>query len=254
MSFRIVLKPSIKEAIRRIAWYGAWLVGGGMLVAGVFAFSFFTAMRVEMRASQVKVPDLVGQPLEGARQATDPLELVLQVVDQRNDPRVRSGLVLEQVPPAGASVRRGRKVKLILSLGGKVLSVPDLVGSPSREVVIRLRQEGFTPGDEAQVHSYDAEVGRILAQVPPAETSVVANSRIHRLVSRGAFEAIWVMPELVGRGRGEVEGWIARNGFRRGAVRSMRAAGREPGTVVAQLPKAGYPIRSKDIVELVVAE
>ena len=231
-----------------------WIVGGAMLCMAVFGFSFFTAMRVEMRSTEVAVPDLSGQTLEIAREQLLPLDLVLEVVDQRNDPRVPSGRVLEQMPRAGSQVRRGRKMKLILSLGGKVLEVPDLTGEAARAVAIRLRQEAFTPGDEARVNSYEGEVGKILAQVPVAGTKVVPKSRVHRLVSNGAPPAVWVMPDLAGRTRRDAERWIEMAGFRRGAVRRVRERGRAPGTVVAQLPQAGYPIRSRDIVELAIAE
>ena len=46
------------------------------------------------------------------------------------------GMEIEQMPRAGSSVRRGRKVKLVVSLGGEVLAVPDLIGQASRAVEI----------------------------------------------------------------------------------------------------------------------
>jgi serine/threonine-protein kinase len=244
----------LSRTFKRIGWTALWVLGGGALLAVVFTFSFFTAMRVEMRSTEVAVPDLTGLTLESARERTVPLDLVAAIVDQRNDPRVPSGRVLEQMPPPGASVRRGRKVKLIVSLGGKVLSVPDLVGHAARAVAIELRQEGFVPGDEARVHSYEMEAGKVLAQVPATGATVVPSSRVHRLVSDGPPLATWVMPDLSGKTRAEAERWISLCGFRRGVVRRVPARGPASGTVVAQLPQAGYPIRSKDIVELAVAE
>jgi serine/threonine-protein kinase len=244
----------LPRTLKRIGWIALGLLGGGTLLAAVFVFSFFTAMRVAMRSTQVSVPDLTGLTLASAKERTGPLDQVVAVVDQRNDPRVPSGRVLEQMPQPGASVRHGRKVKLILSLGGKVLSVPDLVGHAARAVAIELRQEGFIPGDEARVHSYEMEAGKVLAQVPATGATVVPNSRVHRLVSDGPPPATWIMPDLRGKTRSEAERWISLCGFRRGVVRRVPAAGPAPGTVVAQLPQAGYPIRSKDIVELAVAE
>jgi serine/threonine-protein kinase len=254
MKFRIVLRPKLPRSLKRVMILALWVAGSAALMLAVFVFAFFAAMRVEMRSTQIEVPDLGGLTLEAARQRVEPLDLVLEVVDQRNDPRVASGCVLEQMPRAGASARRGRKMKLILSLGGKVLRVPELVGHASRAVTIELRQEGLIPGDETHVFSYDMSAGRVLAQVPPAETTVVPHSRVYRLVSDGPPPASWVMPDLRGHGRREAERWISLCGFRRGAVRRVSGGGRAPGTVLAQRPQAGYPIRSKDIVELVVAE
>jgi serine/threonine-protein kinase len=211
-------------------------------------------MRVEMRSTEVKVPDLTGLTLEVAAARVEALNLVLQVADERNDPQMASGLVLEQTPPPGSAVRRGRKVKLILSLGGKVLSVPDVVGHAARTLAIELQQEGFVPGEEAHVYSYDVPAGRVLAQVPPAATTAVPHSRVHRLVSEGPRPPTWVMPDLAGRSREVAERWVTEAGFRLGVVRRVSSSGLRPGTVVAQLPLAGYPVRLKDIVELAVAE
>ncbi len=254
MRYRLVVQLERKLSFNRVVSMALWVVGGGTVVLTVFVVSFFLAMRAEMRSSQVDVPDLSGLTLESAQMKVAPVNLVLVVVEQRNDPRVPSGRVIEQTPRPGANVRRGRKMKLIVSLGGRVLEVPDLIGHAARAVAIELRQETFTPGDEARVSSYDREVGKVLAQVPAAGTRVVPNSRIHRLVSDGPRPATWIMPDLTGRTRDDAERWIQLSGFRRGAVRRVDEPERSPGTVVAQLPLAGYPIRSKDIVELAVAE
>jgi serine/threonine-protein kinase len=249
----VILKPAFWKRFRKPAIITAWILGGGGLVLAVFGFSFYLAMRVEMRSTEVEVPDLKGLDMESASKLVAPLDLVLQQVDQRHDPAIPSGQVLQQMPPAGSSVRRGRKIKLVLSLGGQVLDVPNLVGAAARAVEIRLRQEGFMPGDEARVHSRANLPGRVISQVPPAGTPAVPKTRIHRLVSDGAAVPVWVMPDLSGLTRGQAEAWIAKTGFRQGAVRRVRIGGRPAGTVVGQLPLAGYPVHSNDVVELSIA-
>jgi serine/threonine-protein kinase len=237
MSFRIViLPPKMRARARRWLVPALWVIAGGGLVLFVFAFSFYLAMRVEMRSTEVQVPDLSDLDLDAAHRLAVP-----------------SGRILQQMPPAGASVRRGRKIKLILSLGGKVLEVPDLYGQASRAVEIELRQTGFMPGDEARIHHRDASAGLVIAQVPPAQTPAVPSTRVHRLVSAGPELATWVMPDLSGLSRADAERWLATAGFRRGAVRSVTMRGRSSGSVVGQLPLPGYPVRSNEVVELSVA-
>jgi len=254
MKIRLVVPtPEARLKLRRLARIALWTAAGGCLVLGVFAVSFYLAMRVEMRSTEVTVPDLRGVDLDEAHRMVEPVELVLQVDNQRHDPAVPSGHVLDQVPPPGASVRRGRKVKLIVSLGGEVLEVPDLVTHAARAVEIELRQEGFIPGDEARVYRTEAETGVVIAQVPPAGSPAVPNTRVHRLVSDGPRTATWVMPDLTRLSREEAERWIRTSGFRRGAVRRVRMSGHVSDSVVGQLPLAGYPVRSRDVIELTVA-
>jgi beta-lactam-binding protein with PASTA domain len=254
MSYRIVLSWKLWPGVKRVFAESLWLFLGLALAGVVFLVSFYTAMRVEMHSTQVEVPQLSGLTLAEAKARVDPLALVLEVVDQRNDSRVPSGGVLEQTPRAGDSVRRGRKVKLILSLGGRVLEVPDLVGQAARAISITLAQEGFVPGDEAHVASALIPRGKVMAQVPPPRATAVPNSRVHRLVSDGPPVALWVMPDLTGLTRAQAARWIEASGFRSGQVREVAADGRSRGVVVAQLPLAGYPIRDRAIVELAIAE
>jgi serine/threonine-protein kinase len=231
-----------------------WIGGGLTLMGVVFVTSFIAAMRFEMNSTEVKVPDLGGMMLEAASRQVETEDLVLQVVDQRHDPAIPSGRILQQSPPAGVSVRRGRKIKLVMSLGGKVLEVPAFVGQPARTVEIELRQEGFVSGDEARVSSAAIATGLVIAQVPAPETPAVPSSRIHRLVSTGPEIPVWVMPDLGGLDRAVAENWLSRNGFRRGAVRRVSMSGRGSGQVVGQLPLPGYPVRSNDVIDLTVAQ
>jgi serine/threonine-protein kinase len=253
MKYRIVVKPETAARLKRWGLVSLGVGAGGGLLGGVFVVSFYMAMKVEMRSSEVVVPDFHGLGIEKATRVADPLGLVLDVVDRRHDPAVASGKVLQQQPASGARVRHGRKIKLILSLGGKILTVPALVGKADRAVEIELRRDGFGLGDEARVASGDVPAGRILAQVPPEGSPGVPSTRVHRLVSDGPPVKAWVMPDLTGLPRRVAERWIDRSGFRRGPVRQIAVRGRTSGTIVGQSPLAGYPIRRNDIVDLTVA-
>jgi eukaryotic-like serine/threonine-protein kinase len=231
----------------------AWAVGGGALFVFVAGLSFYLAMKLEMRSTQVTVPDVTGLAREEAARVGEPMDLPLEVVDERHDPGVGSGRVLQQDPPPGASVRRGRRVKVVLSLGGRTLNVPSLVGHFSRAVDIELRRDGFLPGDEARAWSRTAPVGTVLAQVPAPETLTVPGARVHLLVSDGPRPARWVMPDLTGRPVSEVESWLAFAGLRRGQLRLLPATGNPAGTVIGQLPLPGHPVASRAVVDLTVA-
>jgi hypothetical protein len=45
------------EFLKKAAIWSLWIGGGGALVGAVFVFSFYAAMRVEMRSTEVAVPD-----------------------------------------------------------------------------------------------------------------------------------------------------------------------------------------------------
>jgi serine/threonine-protein kinase len=241
------------KSLKSVGVVVAWIVGSGALFVVVFTILFFLALKMEMRSTEAVVPDLVGMTREDAERAAAPLGLRVEVADQRNDPTLSSGRVLAQEPPGGSEVRRGRRVKVVLSLGGKVLEVPDLVGRQSRTVDIALRQEGFLPGDEVEVFDRIVPRGTVIAQVPPPGSPSVTGERVHRLVSLGPPDEVWVMPDLTDRPQGYVKRWLEQAGFRLGPVQRVSDPERPPETVVGQMPPAGHPVRSRDVVQLRVA-
>jgi serine/threonine-protein kinase len=253
MAIRIVIKPATRVRMRKIGILALWLFGGGALIGAAFIFSFYMAMKIEMRSTEVAVPDLTSLSMEEASTITDPMDLRLEVADHRHDLTVASGKILQQDPVAGASVRRGRRVKLVMSLGGKVLEVPDLTGKAARAVVFELRRDGYTPGDEARAHSREAPAGRVVAQAPLSESPAVPGTRVHRLVSEGPREPVYVMPDLIGLSGTAAQRWIRSYGFRVGPVREIGARKVRQGQVVGQSPPAGYPVPSTQVVELSVA-
>lgn len=248
----------VRVSIPRLpSWRGAavgaaWILGTGALMGVAFVASFFFAMRGAQRASEVRVPDMRGETLESAGEIAGTAGLAVEVVEQRHDPAMASGRVLQQVPPPNASVRRGRRVKVILSLGGQVLEVPDLSGETSRTVAIELRRRGLAVGDEVRVWSDAGPPGTILGQIPPPASPAVPSTRVHRLVSQGPRPRAWVMPDLAGRPEPTATRWLESAGFRRGTVRRVTMSGVDSGTIVGQSPPAGYPIRAREIVELTV--
>lgn len=254
MKFRFVIRSRVRGWLRRAGLVAAWLAVAAVLSGGAFVAAFLFALKSEMRSTEVTVPELRPLSLDAATATVAPLDLRLEVVDRRHDPAVASGGVLQQDPPAGAAVRRGRKIKLVVSLGGRVLEVPDLIGRPDRTAEIELTRAGFAAGDEARVHSTAAGTGRVIAQVPAPGSPTVPSARVHRLISRGAREAVWVMPDLTGLSRTAAERWIETCGLRVGPVRLVPGRGRPSGTVAGQLPLTGYPVRSREVVELGVAD
>ncbi len=235
--------------LRGLLWTGL----GGAACGLVFILSFYAAMRYEMRATDVLVPELVRLASEQARERAAAAGLRVEIVEQRHDAAVPSGYVLEQQPQPGFRVRRGRKVKLVVSLGSRVLEVPPIVGQPSRTVSIHLQRQGFSPGEESFVYSWDAPEGTVLAQVPAPGSPALAGERVHRLVSLGPAERVWVMPDLRGLPRREVESWLRGCGFRMSPPRYVRGAGHMRDTVVSQRPLPGYPVRPRDVVHLTLA-
>jgi len=214
---------------------------------------FWGLLRFAGREAAVDVPRFVGLSVVAAREEAARFDLVVEFAEERHDPEVASGHVLEQEPAPGMEVRPGRRVRLVVSAGGEVVRLGRVVGRPDRQVEMELRQQGLAPGEVARVPSRRASAGTVLAQVPAPGSPAPVGTRVHRLVAAGSHPVRWVMPDLVGRSLPAVERWIETAGFRRGSIRRVSAA-HAPGTIVGQLPPAGHPVSSRGVIELTVAQ
>jgi serine/threonine-protein kinase len=231
-----------------------WIVGGGAVIGAVGLASFCVALRSDRRANLVEVPDWIGRGREEALAQAQASGLVIEVAEMRHDPGVAVDRIVQQDPPPGMQVRRGRTIRVVVSLGGETLTVPTVTGQPTRQAELEMRRQGLTPGWEARVHDNLVAVGVVIDQAPAGGALSVSGERVHRLVSEGPRVPRWVMPDLSGLTLRDAQEWITLCGFRGGAVRRVPADGRRSGTIVGQMPLSGYPVARRDVVELTVAD
>jgi serine/threonine-protein kinase len=239
---------------KRVRRGAGWVAGGGAVVLLVGAASFCVALRADRRANVLDVPDWTGRARDDAEAEARLLGLGFEVGEQRHDAAVSAGHVVMQEPAPGANVRRGRTIRVVVSLGSETLTVPSVVGQPSRQADLEIRRQGLASGWESHVHDPAIPAGRVIDQLPAGGALAASGERVDRLVSDGPRSARWVMPDLTGRPLRVAQEWITLCGFRSGAVRRARADGQPAGTVVGQRPRSGWPVTSSDAVELTIAD
>ena len=242
-----------------------WLAVLSAAIAGVFIGSFYIAMQVTFAGREVVVPELIGLTVDEARATLNRSELYLEAAAERHDDRVGKGLVRSQDPPAGATIKKSRKVKVSVSLGPLEASIPELRGQRLRTARLALEREGLSVGHVTASHERAAPADSVMSQDPLPEGAEAEGSSgarvsdggriaVDLLVSRGPAEALYVMPDLSRRRMEEVSAFARRAGLRLGAVRRERSPGAPRGTVIKHYPPSGHPIGRQDIISLVVSE
>jgi serine/threonine-protein kinase len=222
----------------------------GALIGTFFVFAAI-AMRVAVRALEIRVPELVGRPVEQARtQATD-LGLVVRVDEARRpDAKVPAGHVLGQDPAAGSMARRQRSLRLWVSSGPRVVVAPNLIGESERAAQIRLTQDGVTGAVVSEIRDRDYAPDVVIAQDPPAN---VTTTEVRLLVNRGEDRASYVMPDLIGVSAARAADLLRAKGFRVSIGSQQSAPGIPPGIVIRQIPAGGYQVHPGDAISLEVS-
>jgi serine/threonine-protein kinase len=208
-------------------------------------------MRVVMLSQEVGVPDLRGRTVPEATGLTGRHELQLRVEGKRHDPSIPRDAVMDQIPPAGGTLKLGRSVRVWLSLGPQRVVVPSVVGDGLRTARLTLEQARLPLRRILQIPDA-SPAGTILMQDPAAgETDAALGSAV--LVSLGPRSAAYVMPDLIGRSASAVVDGLQVAGLRVEELRTRSYPGAAEGTILRQIPAAGSRVSSSVGIVLDVA-
>jgi eukaryotic-like serine/threonine-protein kinase len=220
------------------------------LIATYLLFAV-TAMRVALRVREVPVPDLRNRTVAEATAQLQDAGLAL-TVDQsgRLDPKVPAGRIALQDPAAGAVTRRQRSVRIWVSQGPRITTIPTLTGESERAAQLRLQQDGLAVTSLAEVRSSDFPSGTIIAQEPPGSAR---GTEVALLVNRGERSHNYVMPDLIGVAGSRAVDLLRARGFRVTIVGELPYPGVPAGIVLRQFPAAGFQIAAGDPISLEVS-
>ena len=218
-------------------------LAGGFLVVNLVLMPSFTR-----QGAEVVVPELVGlSELQAERELAEE-QLRLSKTSEQWSPDVPRGFVMGQDPPAGGTVKRGRRVSVIVSLGAQGTSVPLVNGETVRQAQVVVEGAGLRVGRVAR--AWSDEVGRdlVLASDPPGETLVDQETVVNLLVSLGPPPRSYVLPDV----RGQDAGTVVRSLREEGFTVLLREGGprREPGQIGEQEPPPGRRVASRDSIVL----
>jgi beta-lactam-binding protein with PASTA domain len=149
------------------------------------------AVTISTGPDTVDVPDLKGKTQQDAIEALNAAGLVNGTVSTKDDPDVKSGLVISSKPAAGEAVKPGTAVSLVISSGD--VEVPDVIGESRDDARDELRGLGFRVND-TEVETDDEEPGTVVTQSLPPGSKVARGSRITIEVATAPDETVTPTP------------------------------------------------------------
>jgi len=177
--------------------------------------------------------DLSGASFYSVRAYRRAAELLF--AGERFDASVERGRIVVQDPAAGTPVRGHRRVSVTVSLGEEFSSVPELLGETRRGAELLLEHAGLRVAGVTRAPSEAVAEGLVVATDPPAESVLPRGGEVALLLSTGATEEVFVMPDLKGHEIGRTRKQLEAQGF----VVLSPPAGPSTGPIVAQDPPPG---------------
>ncbi|HEX5475414.1 MAG TPA: PASTA domain-containing protein [Vicinamibacterales bacterium] len=225
------------------------LLGGALLLTYVLFAA--AAMRVALRTRNVVVPSVAGRTVNQASAVLTQSGLNLKVVEPRRiDPHVPAGAIVLQDPQAGTQTRRERSVKVWVSAGPRVTTVPSLVGESARTAELQIQQDGLTLAGAIEFRSGDYPADVVVAQEPPAKSHA---ADVALLINRPEQGISYVMPDLIGVNGDRAADLLRARGFRVSVVGDHPYPGVPAGIVLRQRPQGGFQVSPGDPISLEVS-
>lgn len=208
------------------------------------SFGFLT-FKILSFSRTVEVPSLNNLTMLEANEALSRSGLYLKIEGEDFDSAIQTGRIIRQDIPAGNKVKEKRPIKVVVSKGPRVFSIPQLVQKLLPDAESLLMQNGLGIGEVIYIHSDSVEKGRIIAQKPGPDEKL--RDKITVLVSLGPFELIYVCPDFLDKSienAKETAGTI-------GLLLDVKGAGNIIG---AQKPKPGTLVKNTDKIFLQLKE
>jgi eukaryotic-like serine/threonine-protein kinase len=227
------------ERTRRKRW--PWILLGGLLLLGLVLLLVSV-----LSPSRVTVPNVVGGSVSTATNRLQSEGFEVETVRDNSDkPRNQ---VIGQNPPGGTTADEGSLVRITVSEGPRLVTVPDVVGMGRLQARRTLTEAGFEVR-EVKVASATVRVNRVVAQNPDGDSVNEAGRVVTIEVSSGP--ELLTVPNVVGKtteqARSALEAFKVE-------LREQEDDEAEPGTVIEQDPARGQLARGATVTLTIAVE
>lgn len=171
----------------------AALVGVGigllaLLVIVAVVWLMRSAFYSDTQPATLDVPNVRGLTEQEARDAIEARGLIVGDIERRPDDTQPAGRVIEQSPEPGQLVPTASEVDLVVAMGRRDVSVPDVTGTRLDRAQSLLEAAGLTLGRAEEFFHATEPAGIVYDQEPRPGTRVDEGTAISVSVSKGPEE------------------------------------------------------------------
>jgi eukaryotic-like serine/threonine-protein kinase len=209
-----------------------WALLGALIVIAAATAGFFIYRAYADRP--VAMPYVVGMTQAHAAGPLRAKGFAVRTASGYSD-AYAPGVVMAQRPVPGSSLKKGQRIRLVISRGLLHPAVVSVVGQTSAAAAAALKAQSFVPTRLSQ-HSTSVPKGKVIRQSPAPGTATLRGSAVSYWVSSGPPKV--PVPYVVGVSEGNATNALKTAGFAV-QVKNTFGLGAFPGNVTKQAPAAG---------------
>ncbi|SDK06917.1 Stk1 family PASTA domain-containing Ser/Thr kinase [Streptomyces indicus] len=161
------------------------------------------------------------------------------------------GQVMASNPAQGKRIREGGTVTLTVSLGERIVRVPDVSSSPLADAKKELKAAGLEPGTVTREFNEEVERGNVIRTSPASGTRHKTGSAVALVVSKG--EPVEV-PDVTGQTPEEARADLEAEGLKVETAEERVHSEHDKGLVGRQSPGGGAMLAEGDTVTLTLSK
>ena len=225
------------------------IVGVILLFSIVFGITYFV-MNVA-RLKDVQIPNIVGITWEEAKSKITAANLNYQLQEEQYSKDVPLGYVISQEPAyvENYKIKEKNVIKVVLSKGQKIVTVPKVVGEEQAKAIETLSNLELLV-EVKEEYNNKIQAGFVISQDIEEKTEIKAGEKITITVSKG-IEMVTV-PNLIGKSEEDAKKEIEAAGLKLNTVVTTEDTTKDDEVVIKQSIDAGENVEKDSSIIITV--
>ncbi len=244
------------RGFRGFKWWQQIIVLLGSFLLIVLFFDWILMPFYTRHGEEYELPDVTEKHIEEARTLLEKKDFIPIIHDSVFHAYYPAGTVIRQNPISYSTVKKGRRVYLVLSSGEKPIYMPDLVTETLTNARLKLREAGLELDETIWDFSEEYPYREIVINQSIAPEELVKNSqKITITVSLGPHPTKMEVPLLVGKSLRRALKELEAIGIlgEQVVVKTRYQPNLVPQTIIKQSVGEGTLAGDVDVIELAVS-
>lgn len=222
-----------------------WVITAAVVIAVIIAVILLTPPKM------VEVPNFVGLNETQAEKLADEKNVKINITKHVNSPTVAENLIAQQLTEAGTQVEARTVIELYMSIGPKIVEVPNVVDKYEAEAVADMKKKNFEVKNIIYEFNSEYEKNVVYQQNPAAGTQAAEGTEVTLYVSKGKDTTS--VPKLLGYSLDVARDALRENNLVMGSITYDSSSTYEKGTIMKQSPTAYSVVDKNTAIDVVVS-
>lgn len=223
-----------------------------VIVSIAFIFIMFKLNNPFANTPDVIVPNLVGAKYDLVKNSEAYSgKFIIEVEASEFNADYPKGTIYDQNPKEGKTVKSGQKIKVKVSGGQKIITVPNFEGQEANEVISKLKALDLTY-KQVDIFHQTVPVGFVVTTEPGKGSQLTSGDLVTVFVSMGTENKVVEVPSLEGGNVQDARKLLQNLKLELGSINYVQSELPE-GTIIAQDPAATSQVSEGALINVIVS-